>query len=160
RLRRAHPDLQQLRLNQPRRRVRSVRVAEDGGNAGTKKAAGGVLTAKQAPAGPAPPRRPVCAPGRCCRHSIADQPGKGEWTMSFNNDGTLDLGVVGYQGFPTPEVAVLLGNGDGSFSDPITSVIDLAADSGYGVATDINGNGKLDMVVDGWSMLGDGSGHL
>src|SRR5262249_50571401 len=27
-----------------------------------KTAAGGVLTAKQAPAGPAPPRRPVCAP--------------------------------------------------------------------------------------------------
>src|SRR5262249_709853 len=27
--------------------------------------AGGVLTAKQAPAGPAPPRRPVCAPRRC-----------------------------------------------------------------------------------------------
>src|SRR5262245_45213622 len=29
------------------------------------KAAGGVLTAKQAPAGPAPPRRPVSAPGSC-----------------------------------------------------------------------------------------------
>ena len=48
-----------------------------------KQAAGGVLTAKQAP------RRPGTAPalglraGRCPHHSIADQPGKGERTMSF-----------------------------------------------------------------------------
>src|SRR5262249_36509033 len=48
-----------------------------------KKAAGGVLTAKQAPAGPAPPRRPVCAPATRCRRCLADQPGKGERTMSF-----------------------------------------------------------------------------
>src|SRR5205085_11986091 len=48
-------------------------------------AAGGVLTAKQAPAGPAPPRRPVCAPGAMSSHSIADQPGKGERTMSFHS---------------------------------------------------------------------------
>ena len=56
RLRRAHPDLRQPRLDQPRRRVRSVRVAEDGGSAGTKKAAGEALTAKQAP------HRPGIAP--------------------------------------------------------------------------------------------------
>src|SRR5262249_22599462 len=38
-----------------------------------KKAAGGVLTAKQAPAGPAPPRRSVCAPGTMSLRSIADR---------------------------------------------------------------------------------------
>src|SRR5256885_11959889 len=49
------------------------------------KAPGGFLPAKQAPPGPAPPRRSVCAPGRCRRHSIADQPGKGERIMSFHS---------------------------------------------------------------------------
>src|SRR5437763_4550020 len=51
----------------------------------TRKAAGGILTAKQAPAGPAPPRRSVCAPAAMSRHCIADQPGKGERTMSFHS---------------------------------------------------------------------------
>ena len=41
------------------------------------KAAGGVLTVKQAPAGPAPSRRSVCAPERWRFHCIADQPAKG-----------------------------------------------------------------------------------
>src|SRR5262249_13946800 len=50
-----------------------------------QKAAGGVLTAKQAPAGPAPPRRSVCAPAAMYHHSIADQPGKREPTMSFRS---------------------------------------------------------------------------
>src|SRR5262245_56612656 len=50
---------------------------------GQHKAAGGVLTAKQAPAGPAPPRRSVCAPAAMSGHCSADQPGKGEPTMSF-----------------------------------------------------------------------------
>src|SRR5262249_16756936 len=43
----------------------------------------GSLPPSKPSAGPAPPRRSVCAPGRCRRHSIADQTGKGERTMSF-----------------------------------------------------------------------------
>src|SRR5216684_4459103 len=35
--------------------------------------------------GPAPPRRSVCAPGTMSSHCIADQPRKGELTMSFNS---------------------------------------------------------------------------
>src|SRR5262249_26813941 len=50
-----------------------------------KKAAGGVLTAKQAPAGPAPPRRSVCAPVAMSPHCIADQSGKGERPMLFHS---------------------------------------------------------------------------
>src|SRR5262245_14134680 len=46
-------------------------------------AAGGVLTAKQAPAGPAPPRRSVCAPAAMSQHSVTDQPRMGERTMSL-----------------------------------------------------------------------------
>src|SRR5437870_331038 len=52
------------------------------------KAAVGVLTAKQAPHRPNlwdGFRRSVCAPGRCRRHSIADQLGKGERTMSVHS---------------------------------------------------------------------------
>ena len=45
----------------------------------------GSLPPSKPPTGPAPPRRSVCAPGRCPRHSIADQPGKGERTMSFHS---------------------------------------------------------------------------
>src|SRR5260370_22556110 len=43
-----------------------------------KKAAGEVLTAKQALTGPAPPRRSVCAPGTMSHYSIAGQPRKGD----------------------------------------------------------------------------------
>src|SRR5438270_12298971 len=49
------------------------------------KVAGGVLTAKQAPTGQAPPRRSVCAPGSMSSHCNADQSGKGELTMSFTS---------------------------------------------------------------------------
>src|SRR5437588_6401510 len=49
------------------------------------KTAGGILTAKQAPTGPAPPRRSVCAPGTMSHHPIADQSGMGEPTMSFTS---------------------------------------------------------------------------
>src|SRR4051812_32043625 len=48
-----------------------------------KKRPVGSLPPSKPPTGPAPPRRSVCAPGRCRRHSIADQLRKGERTMSF-----------------------------------------------------------------------------
>jgi hypothetical protein len=49
------------------------RTRFDDETAEKKKAAGGVLTAKQAPTGPAPPRRTVCALGTMSLHCIADQ---------------------------------------------------------------------------------------
>src|SRR5262249_46799297 len=45
----------------------------------------GSLPSSKPPTGPAPPRRSVCAPAAMSRHSIADQPGKGERTMSFHS---------------------------------------------------------------------------
>jgi len=90
----------------------------------------------------------------------------------FDNDGLLDLGVVAnYQGpddyAPTGEVGVLLGNGDGSFWPPITSVIG-GGYFYYGAVDDLNGDGNQDMVVFGndnpgshvVEMLGNGSGNL
>ncbi|HET9177651.1 MAG TPA: FG-GAP-like repeat-containing protein [Terriglobia bacterium] len=55
----------------------------------------------------------------------------------FNRDGKLDLAL---------RVDLLLGNGDGTFQPEVT--IDLGVFSTVAVATDINGDGKLDLV--GW----------
>src|SRR5437016_14442198 len=44
----------------------------------------GSLPPSKPPTGPAPPRRSVCAPATMSPHCIADQPGKGERTMSFH----------------------------------------------------------------------------
>ncbi len=96
----------------------------------------------------------------------------------FNNDGKVDIAVV----LPgSNQVAVYLGNGDGTFQAPITSTIDLpagvtfwtlsaSADSSI-VAADFNHDGNIDLVAsaamnDGggvWSvylLLGDGAGHF
>jgi hypothetical protein len=95
----------------------------------------------------------------------------------FNNDGKVDIAVV-LAG--TNQVAVYLGNGDGTFQNPITSSVDLPSGMNLGVytlqpsavAADFNHDGNLDLVTaanngnDGggtWTiylLLGDGSGHF
>jgi hypothetical protein len=82
-------------------------------------------------------------------------------TADFNNDGKLDLAVaVAPPGSGTPVVAILMGNGDGTFQGATdysftTGVADIKTG-------DFNGDGKLDLVaaiVDGVSvMLGNGDG--
>lgn len=65
----------------------------------------------------------------------------------FNGDGNLDVALTSPFGFPGFEssIAVLLGNGDGTFQDPqIYGTLTQC----YGVATgDFNQDGKLDLVV-------------
>jgi hypothetical protein len=62
----------------------------------------------------------------------------------FNNDGKLDLAVV--NGGSPGTVSVLLGNGDGTFQPPSTPT-SVGTNPSFVVAADLNGDGKLDLVV-------------
>ena len=85
------------------------------------------------------------------------------WSVTvadFNGDGKLDLAVAnaGHRAerccpFNRGSVSVLLGNGDGTFQ----AALDFAAGpSPRSVAVgDINGDGKLDLVVANWGWPGD-----
>src|SRR5689334_19377347 len=61
----------------------------------------------------------------------------------FNNDGRADLAVTDNSG--QPDVAVLLGNGDGTFGSPVMYRV-LAQPTSVVVA-DLNGDGKQDLAV-------------
>jgi hypothetical protein len=62
----------------------------------------------------------------------------------FNNDGNLDLAVLNFNN-ADGVVSVLLGNGDGTFQDPITTHVGLGA-SALAVG-DFNNDGNMDLVT-------------
>ena len=81
----------------------------------------------------------------------------------FDGDGRLDLAVAELDLYPaaTGTVAILLGNGDGTFRSPVPNEVPAAE----GVAAgDFTGDGHLDLaVVNGWTnnisiLLGNGDG--
>ena len=80
----------------------------------------------------------------------------------FNGDGKLDLAMgITVPGFPTAYLAILLGNGDGTFQAPSaasgTIVNLLVPDHVQSIAVgDLTGEGKLDLVVGIYRGLGQG----
>jgi FG-GAP-like repeat len=71
----------------------------------------------------------------------------------FNGDGRADL-VVGNL---VDSVAVLLGNGDGTFQPTVS--YDLSFETSPPVAVgDFNGDGRIDLVTDAYVLLGNGDG--
>jgi len=74
----------------------------------------------------------------------------------FNGDGKLDIAVVNEI---DNNVAILLGNGDGTFQTPkLTAALATDGFLGAMAAADLNGDGKLDLVVPDW--VGAASGQV
>src|SRR5215471_3841515 len=72
-------------------------------------------------------------------------------TADFNGDGIPDLGVP-YELLNTdspPLVAILLGNGDGTFRPPMNTAVEANGNPFAVGAADFNGDGKPDLVVAG-----------
>jgi Bacterial Ig-like domain (group 3)/FG-GAP-like repeat len=63
----------------------------------------------------------------------------------FNGDGKPDLAVVNNYSTGTADVAVLIGNGDGTFQAPVNYPI--AAPATNITTADLNGDNKLDLIV-------------
>lgn len=85
----------------------------------------------------------------------------------FNNDGKLDLAVIEDPGTGSNKVAILLGNGDGTFA--VSSTISLSSSGSITTAeatADFNGDGNLDLAVADYNtntvtiLLGAGNGSF
>ena len=65
----------------------------------------------------------------------------------FNGDGFLDLAVTKDGGVGGASVMVMLGNGDGTFQNPLTMPLPSGMNVGMLLAKDFDEDGKLDLMV-------------
>lgn len=65
----------------------------------------------------------------------------------INNDGHLDAILIGFESGNTPHTSVLLGDGNGAFTEEPTTLPHLTLGSAR--LGDMNGNGRLDVVLSG-----------
>jgi uncharacterized protein (TIGR03437 family) len=67
-----------------------------------------------------------------------------------NGDGNPDLVLGPYTFASSSSIAVMLGNGDGTFRSPVNSSLD-RIEKPHMVVADLNGDGRADVFVTGWS---------
>jgi Bacterial Ig-like domain (group 3)/FG-GAP-like repeat len=79
-------------------------------------------------------------------------------TADLNGDGKGDIVVAssGFSGANSGQVSILLGNGDGTFQTPVNIPV-VAPITGVTI-DDMNGDGKLDLVVVGLTLFNGGTG--
>jgi Big-like domain-containing protein/VCBS repeat protein len=79
-------------------------------------------------------------------------------TADLNGDGNGDIVVAssGFSGANSGQVSILLGNGDGTFQAPVNIPV-VAPITGVTI-DDMNGDGKLDLVVVGLTLFNGGTG--
>src|SRR5262245_52255316 len=133
-----------------------------------------VLTAKQAPAGPAPPRRSVCAPGEPSRpHCNADRFRKGDKPMMFSS---IDRSLTARRLRPVVEsledrlapatfniaagdVAGLYAALNTAYGNGEDDTVNLAAGATYTLTTPSDGLNGLNLLADGgWRLTIKGNG--
>jgi hypothetical protein len=75
----------------------------------------------------------------------------------FNGDGNLDIALSGLNFYLKDTVKIYLGDGKGNFSSKVSYPVEYAGDAV--AAADVNGDGKIDLVTNGVSvLLGNGTG--